>query len=501
MNRSTSVVTYCLSLLLLPLISSSATSDDNVHVTILHFNDIYEITPVSGGKEGGLARVATLYKQLKEKNPNTFMTLGGDLFSPSAMGTARIDGKPLAGKQMVDVLNGLGLQLATFGNHEFDLKQEEFNERMEEAKFAWVSSNVFGAQGKPFAGVKEMMTLSFSGENAGDEFRLGIFGLTLGVNQPDYVRYSDPLSAAEKALRRLAIDSDFIVALTHQAIEDDEKLLQQLPSIDLLLGGHEHVNYQRWRGKHLSPLLKGDANVRTVYVIDIDYDPKTKQASIDPRLVKIDQTLVEDAEVKARAEKWVNIAFDAFRKEGFNPNEVITTTTEQLDGLEEHVRSKQTNLTQIIAKSLLIPYPEADLSLYNSGSIRIDDLLPAGQITVYDIIRVMPFGGTVPLVEMQGGLLKRVLDQGQANIGTGGYLQSANTSKSLNGVWLIQGVPLNEKQTYRVAISDYLAAGKERNLEYLNPSNPAMKAVNEGDGTDVRKLLIQQLKDGDKRTL
>jgi 5'-nucleotidase len=331
----------------------------------------------------------------------------------------------------------------------------------------------------------------------GDEFRLGIFGLTLRVNQPDYVSYTDPLSAAEKALDRLAMDSDFIVALTHQAIGDDEKLLQQHPAIDLLLGGHEHVNYQRWRGQRLSPLLKGDANVRTVYVIDIDYDPKTKRASIDPKLVKIDQTFAEDTEVKGRADKWVKIAFDAFRKEGFNPDEVVTTTIEDLDGLEEHVRRKQTNLTQLIAKSLLISYPEADLSLYNSGSIRIDDVLQAGQVTVYDVIRVMPFGGTVLLVEMRGGLLKKVLDQGQANIGTGGYLHSANTSKSLNGAWLIRGVPLNEKQTYRVAINDYLALGKERNLEYLNPTNPAMNTVNDGTGTDVRKLLMQQLNESE----
>lgn len=38
--------------------------DDRIHVTILHFNDIYEITLVSGGKEGGITRVATLRKQL-----------------------------------------------------------------------------------------------------------------------------------------------------------------------------------------------------------------------------------------------------------------------------------------------------------------------------------------------------------------------------------------------------------------------------------------------------
>ncbi|MEK7301710.1 MAG: bifunctional metallophosphatase/5'-nucleotidase, partial [Pseudomonadota bacterium] len=79
--------------------------DDRIHVTILHFNDIYEITPVSGGKEGGIARVATLRKQLLASNPNTITTLGGDLFSPSAIGTAQYEGDRLAGRQMVDVLN------------------------------------------------------------------------------------------------------------------------------------------------------------------------------------------------------------------------------------------------------------------------------------------------------------------------------------------------------------------------------------------------------------
>jgi 5'-nucleotidase/UDP-sugar diphosphatase len=57
-------------------------------VTIVHFNDIYEITPISGGQEGGIAQVATLRNQLLTRNPNTITTLGGDLFSPSAVGTA-----------------------------------------------------------------------------------------------------------------------------------------------------------------------------------------------------------------------------------------------------------------------------------------------------------------------------------------------------------------------------------------------------------------------------
>ena len=97
---------------------SAHIDDDRIHVTILHFQDIYEITPVSGGKEGGIARVATLRKQLLARNPNTITTLGGDLFSPSAIGTAPYEGDRLAGRQMVDVLNHFGQRSPRVSSHD-----------------------------------------------------------------------------------------------------------------------------------------------------------------------------------------------------------------------------------------------------------------------------------------------------------------------------------------------------------------------------------------------
>src|SRR4051794_14461204 len=62
--------------------------------TILHFNDVYEIDAVDGGKQGGLARVATLVDWLKQRGP-VLTTLGGDYLSPSAIGTALVNGQPL----------------------------------------------------------------------------------------------------------------------------------------------------------------------------------------------------------------------------------------------------------------------------------------------------------------------------------------------------------------------------------------------------------------------
>ena len=94
----------------------------NIEFTILQINDVYEISPLEGGKAGGLARVATVKKELLKENPNTIAAIAGDFLSPSLIGTLKQDnGEKIAGLQMVETLNAMGLDYATFGNHEFDL--------------------------------------------------------------------------------------------------------------------------------------------------------------------------------------------------------------------------------------------------------------------------------------------------------------------------------------------------------------------------------------------
>src|SRR5687768_7764698 len=88
-------------------------------ITILHINDVYEIDAIEGGRYGGLSRAATILRGLERGRSPVLMTLGGDYLSPSAIGTAIIDGQPLAGRQMVDVLNLVGVDWAVLGNHEF----------------------------------------------------------------------------------------------------------------------------------------------------------------------------------------------------------------------------------------------------------------------------------------------------------------------------------------------------------------------------------------------
>ena len=96
-------------------------ADGKVEWIFLQLNDVYEIAPTENGTAGGMARVATIRQKLLNENPNTYTVLSGDFLSPSVIGTLKYEGKGIKGRQMVDVLNALGLNLACFGNHEFDL--------------------------------------------------------------------------------------------------------------------------------------------------------------------------------------------------------------------------------------------------------------------------------------------------------------------------------------------------------------------------------------------
>ncbi|MFN8356354.1 MAG: bifunctional metallophosphatase/5'-nucleotidase [Spirosomataceae bacterium] len=483
----------CLCALTLLMASCATTQHANTNVSsdikfnILCFNDVYEITPVNG--EGGLARVSTLYKQLKAENPNSLLMLAGDFFSPSALGTAKVDGKRLDGKQMVAVLNAMGVQYVTFGNHEFDVKEDVFKERMKEGKYKWISSNVVDTTLLPFPGVKPFEIVTFN--QGSQSVRVGIFSVTLDANKAAYVRYTDYLNAAKEAAKILRPKVDVLIAMTHLAIEQDLTLAQQIPEIDLIMGGHEHENIIARRGIHMTPITKADANVKTVFVHRFGFNPETKKLTMSHDLVSINDKIAEDPEISNVVNHWLTLAYDGFKKEGFEPTRVAAKTTDPLDGLEVSVRNRSTTLTQLIANAMLNAVPNASCAIYNSGSIRIDDVLAPGNITEYDVIRIMPFGGEIVSVNIKGAVLKKVLTQGVANKGKGGYLQHTNISNN-NGVWQIVGKNIEDNETYLVAMSDFLASGKERGLEFLSPENPDVKIV--GKFGDVRKAFITQLK-------
>ena len=479
--------TACYLVLVFCCLSCSTTrnlsgDDQEIEVNFLLINDVYEIAPLAGGKEGGVARVASLKKQYLQKNRNTFLVLAGDFLSPSVYNSLQYNGKAIRGKQMIESLNAAGLDLATFGNHEFDIRESELLERINESKFGWTSANTFHRSNDSILPFKKngvsipSTTVLNVTDDDGTHAKIGMFSVTLPFNKADYVTYTDAITTAKEVYNQLKDSVDAVVALTHQAIEKDKELAGQIPGIAIILGGHEHD--MRFEKVGDVVVAKAHANAKSVYAVKININKKKKKVKADPKLVYIDETLPLDSATNAVVEKWTNIAEKNYNSLGFDAKKILLTNGVPLDGREAVIRSQQTELTKLIVKGIQFAAPQADVALMNSGSIRVDDVLQM-PVTEYDILRTLPFGGSILEAEMKGSLLIKTLDQGEKNRGNGGFLQYNENLVHKDGIWNLNGQPLEKDKVYRVAISEFLFTGKEANLDFLNPGNPAIIKVYE----------------------
>jgi 5'-nucleotidase/UDP-sugar diphosphatase len=447
-------------------------------ITILHFNDVYEITPVDGGKAGGLARLARFRAELKARHPGLITTLGGDYVSPSALGTARVNGERLAGRQMVAVLNLVGIDWATFGNHEFDIPEAALRARLAESKFRLVSSNVTDASGALFPNT--VRTAVIPVKTPSGLVRVGLLGLTIDVNQQPWVRYAPPVDSARAAVAALKGTCDVIVALTHLALDGDRQIAEEVPEIDLILGGHEHENWMIERGPHFTPIVKADANVRTAAIVTLRVPGKGERPIVTTYLQRIDERMKEGPRTAAEVRKWRDLAFDGFRKAGFDPLEVVAVIPEPLEARESIIRNRSTRMTGLILDAMMHD-AGTTAAIFNSGSIRLDDVLQAGPLTQYDVIRVLPFGGPVVKVTMTGAMLAKVREIGEQNKGTGGYLQTIGLPSTIDPA-----------ARYTLAITDFLLTGGEANLGFLTRQNPEISNIT--DLHDIRIAVIDELK-------
>jgi 5'-nucleotidase len=468
-----------------PAIFSSVGAFAAPAITFAHINDVYEIDPIEGGSYGGMARVATLFDRLRRAGP-LVTTLGGDFLSPSAIGTARVNGEPLFGKQMVDVMNEVGLGFATLGNHEFDIPESAFRARMAEAKFKVVISNAVDASGAQFSNTVDTAIAPIK---IGSRIvRIGFIGLVLDYNRKPWVKYLPPIETAKAKVAQLGGKVDVIVALTHQAAADDEKLVEAIPEIDLVLGGHEHENWYVRRGRSFATLVKADANARSVAVVTMRV-PQGLRPDISVRFELINSSLPMQPRAQAIIKRWMDTGLEALRHDGFAPEAVVAVVPFALDGRDMVVRHQSGDLTTLIARAIRRE-TGADIGLLNGGTIRIDDVLPAGPIRQYDIFRILPFGGTVVRATMDGATLKRVLEIGNQNVGIGGFLHPFGIALE-NGTWVVGGKPLDPAAKYSVGMPEFLLTGGETRLDFLSSDNPQLSDVRVF--RDIRRVVMDEL--------
>lgn len=483
--------------------TSCSKDDGKIDFTFLQLNDVYEIAPIQGGKFGGLARVETVHQELIKENPNTMLVMAGDFLNPSLLGTVKHNGERIRGKQMIETMNAMNFGLVAFGNHEFDISAKDLQKRLNESNFPWISSNVFYKKDdsitkfyKERNGKKNHVNQTFIKEftdSDGTSVKIGFISVCIPSNPRMYVKYTDIFEEAKKSYESLKKQVDVVFGLTHVTVTQDKKILEMLPEIPLIMGGHEHTNMMISVGN--SFVAKADANAKTAYIHRISFNSKTKKVTVNSELKEINDQIQPADNVNNVVKKWQTILNTKIKDIISNPEEVIYTADVPLEARDAPIRSIQTNMGELITKSMSFAFDnKVDCALVNGGSIRIDDVLE-GTISSVDVFRVLPYGGAVLKVKIKGNLLKKVLDYGIKSAGTGAYLQRYNAIKKGNQ-WIISGKPINLTKTYTVAFSDYLLKGFDipflsiKNQDVISIYQPKSNEI----AVDIRKALILFLK-------
>jgi 2',3'-cyclic-nucleotide 2'-phosphodiesterase (5'-nucleotidase family) len=452
-----------------------------VTITFLHTNDVYEISPKDG--QGGLAELKTLLDRERAANPNTITTFGGDLISPSVMSGVT------KGAQMIDLYNALGTDVAVPGNHEFDFGPEIAEQRMAESAFPWLGANVLGRDGKPLPPLRATTII----EKAG--YRIGFLGLltpdTAELSSPGYETRLTPVTAAAtaavEALRGQG--ADLVVALTHLDLADDRDLLRNVPGIDIVLGGHDHDPITFLEGGKL--LLKAGYDAHFLVAADITLDRVTRQDkevvvwSPGWRYLPTAGVPPEPA-VKAKVDDY-NARLDA------ELAVAIGTTAVALDSTREAVRTRESNMGNLIADAIREAVG-ADAAIVNGGGIRGDRVYEAGAtLTRKDMLSELPFGNVTVLIELTGADILAALENAVSQVEdkAGRFAQVSGMAYTYDaarpaGSRIVRveigGAALDPARTYRLAANDYIFGGGDgyaalsKGLALIDPSGAKLMA-------------------------
>jgi 2',3'-cyclic-nucleotide 2'-phosphodiesterase (5'-nucleotidase family) len=429
--------------------------------------------------------------------------MAGDFLNPSLLGTMKLDGERIRGKQMVEVMNAMNFDLVAFGNHEFDVSQKDLQKRLNESNFPWISANVklktkeksvpfYKERNGQIKAVDETFIKEFTDED-GTKIKVGFISVCIPSNPKEFVEYGNIFVKARASYAALKDSVDIVFGLTHVKLANDKRIAKLIPNLPLIMGGHEHTNSNDFVGN--VQISKADANAKTVYVHRISYDKNTKKTIVKSELKEINTSIKSDKKVGEIVNKWQLILKSKIQDVIEKQEEVIFVAKTPLDGRDTPIRSKQTNLGEVITKAMSFAYKDqVDCSLVNGGSIRIDDQL-IGDLTAVDIFRVLPYGGDILKVKIKGRLLKRVLDYGKLATGTGAYLQRFN-AKQVKGKWIIKNRELDINKTYDVAFSDYLLKGFD--IPFLSSKNKEVLSIYQPKDTeishDIRKAVVSYLK-------
>lgn len=434
-----------------------AQSPETVRVTLLQVNDVYQFTPVDRGTRGGLGRVLTLKKQILAESPNTLFLMAGDTISPS------VESIKYKGAQMIDAWNAIGLDYAVFGNHEFDMGPQVLLDRMKESKFTWLNANVINKQTLGTFGATPPYIIREIGG-----VKVGIIGFVLPDTKitskpgPDNDILSPCALAANYLPKMQNEGAGVIIALTHLSMREDKELARCAPDIDMIIGGHEHSLLQSLSGR--APIFKMTSDARELGQFDLHINKTTgRLESMDWKVIPVTAEIPEDPSFTAAMSK-----YQAYLKE---LSQLVGRTNIALDARSAANRQRETNIGSYIADAFR-QATGADFCIFNGGSIRADDLIPAGPLTKRDVLAMLPYADPVLKLQVTGAQLRAALENGLKRAAPtaepGEFPQVSGlrlvyNAAAASGARLVSvtvnGKPIDDAKNYTVAVSKFIAEG------------------------------------------
>jgi 5'-nucleotidase/UDP-sugar diphosphatase len=462
-------------------------------LTLLHTNDVHShydaSTDAEGLPVGGAARLATLVREIREEEPDTLLLDAGD----QSQGTLYYN---VGGADIVAaVMNAVGYDAMCVGNHEFDDGPSSLARLIDEANFPILSANIDAAADPDLAGTIPPFDVILVGDQT-----IGVFGLTAestayASSPGPNVTFTPTMEAAARVVSSLESQGiDKIIALTHLGYEEDVALGKAVAGIDVIVGGHSHTLLgagETAEGPYPTRVKSPTGDPVVIVTdyewglalgrLDLIFDRRGVVRTATGQPIPIDGSIAEATDV---------LDILAPYSEGVDQlmAESVGETTVDLDGDRSAVRSRETNLGDFIADAMLWKTQalDADVAIQNGGGIRAT--LPAGEVSMGQILEVLPFGNTITMVEISGDSLAAALENGVSQVEQGAgrfpqvaglrftYDPSAEPGARVRSVEVWNPdtgayKPLEPAQIYAVATNDFLATGGDGYDALLSETN------------------------------
>lgn len=224
--------------ILLLVVLPAAAQDDTFSITILHTNDTHSWHEPGSTGDGGAARLASVVSQVRASRDNVLLLDGGDRF------TGTLFHVQWRGQDQVQVMNAIGYDAMTLGNHEFDDGEEVLYNFVSQLDFPAVSANIvdWGSFTELDELINAFAVLDVNGQ------QIGVIGLTT-PETPELTKASDEIqfSADLVAVTQAAVDEltaqgvNKIVLITHIGLDLDREVAAGVTGVDVIVGGHSHT--------------------------------------------------------------------------------------------------------------------------------------------------------------------------------------------------------------------------------------------------------------------